>query len=114
MPNKPLSLLPFKGSLHKASIGIAAAASVLVMFWPQPADALSLGRSRGAALLGRSLDMSVLASLEAKEETPAATCFSAEVFYGDTRISEQNVSISPVRNSPTELALRVRASNVID
>lgn len=114
MLNQPPSLLLFKGSLHKASIGVAAAASMLIVSWPQPAEALSLGRSRGAALLGRSLDMSVLASLETKEETPAATCFSAEVFYGDTRISEQNVSITTARSSPTELALRVRASNLID
>lgn len=78
------------------------------------AEALSLGRSRGAALLGRPLEVSILAALDPQEATPEANCFSPEVFYGDTRIGAQNVSVTPVRTSPTELSLQVRSTTPID
>jgi pilus assembly protein FimV len=78
------------------------------------AEALSLGRSRGAALLGRPLDVAILATLDPQEATPEANCFSPEVFYGDTRVGAQNVSITPVRTSPTELSLQVRSATPID
>ncbi len=101
-------------SVHKASALLVTAVAAALLSWPVDADALSLGRSRGAAVLGRSLDVSVLASVEPKEDTPEAGCFSAEVFYGETRIGAQNVTITPVRSSPTELALRVRSSTLVD
>jgi hypothetical protein len=64
--------------------------------------------------LGRSLDVSVLATLEPQEEVPEASCFSAEVFYGDTRVNSSSVTITPLRTSPTELTLRVRSNVPID
>jgi tetratricopeptide (TPR) repeat protein len=85
-----------------------------MLCWPIASDALSLGRSRGAAVLGRSLDVSVLATLEPQEEVPEASCFSAEVFYGDTRVNSSSVSVTPLRTSPTELTLRVRSNVPID
>lgn len=78
------------------------------------ADALSLGRSRGAAIVGRPLDMSVLTSVEPQDATPEATCFSTEVFYGDARVNGQDVTVSPLRSSPTEVTLRVQSSKAID
>ena len=75
---------------------------------------MSLGRSRGAAVLGRTMDVTALVGMESQEPTPEAGCFSAEVFYGETRISPQNVTITPVRTNPSELALRVRSSTLID
>ena len=103
-----------KRSVHKASMLLAAAVSAAQLSWPLDAQALSLGRSRGAALLGRGLDISALANVDPKEETPGANCFTAEVFYGETRINAQNVTITPVRSSPSEVAVRVRASNIVD
>jgi pilus assembly protein FimV len=85
-----------------------------MLCWPTVSDALSLGRSRGAAVLGRSLDVSVLATLEPQEEVPEASCFSAEVFYGDSRVNSSNVTVTPLRTSPTELTLRVRSNTPID
>jgi hypothetical protein len=108
-----LSFLP-RSSVHKASALLATAISAALLCWTVDAEALSLGRSRGAAVLGRSLDVSVSASMEPKEETPESGCFSAEVFYGETRIGAQNVTITPVRSSPTELAVRVRANTLVD
>jgi pilus assembly protein FimV len=101
-------------SLHKAHGGLALAVALALVAWPTQPDAMSLGRSRGAAVLGRAMDVTALVSMESQEPTPEAGCFSAEVFYGETRISPQNVTITPVRTSPSELALRVRSSNLID
>jgi pilus assembly protein FimV len=100
--------------LRVGSIHWAVALSITLLCLPTVSDALSLGRSRGAALLGRGLDVSVLATLDPQEEVPATSCFSAEVFYGDTRINGSSVTVTPLRTSPTELSLRVRSSAPID
>jgi pilus assembly protein FimV len=78
------------------------------------ASALSFGRVRGVALLGRSLDLSIQSTLEAQEGVPDASCLGVEVFYGDTRVSPAAVSVSPERTSAGELRIRVRASTVVD
>jgi hypothetical protein len=78
------------------------------------ASALSLGRSRGAVLLGRGFDVTVTASLEAQETTPEVACFSSEIFYGDSRVAPSQVSLSVDRVSPTEARVRVRANAVVD
>ncbi len=65
-------------------------------------------------MLGRGLDVSVLASLEPQEDVPESSCFSADVFYGDTRVNPSGVTVTPLRTSPTELTLRVRSSTPID
>ena len=78
------------------------------------ASALSFGRVRGTALLGRTLDLSIQSTLEAQESVPDASCLGVEVFYGDTRISPAAVSVSPERTSAGELRIRVRSSTVVD
>jgi hypothetical protein len=105
---------PANSYIHTTATRCGVAVSMALLCWPLSADALSLGRSRGAALLGRPLDVSILATLEAQEATPEARCFSPEVFYGDTQVVSQNVSVTPVRVSPTELSLRVRSATAID
>jgi pilus assembly protein FimV len=78
------------------------------------ASALSLGRVRGTALLGRGLDLSIQSTLDAQEPVPEANCLAVEVFYGETRVSPNAVSVSPERSSGGELRIRVRASTVVD
>jgi hypothetical protein len=78
------------------------------------AAALSLGRARGAVLLGRSLDLSIQTTLEAQEPLPEANCFAVDVFYGDTRISPSAVSIAAERVAGGEARIRVRASVAVD
>jgi hypothetical protein len=89
-------------------------AGVVLFVASTAASALSLGRVRGTALLGRGLDLTVQSSMEASEATPEANCFAADVFYGDTRVSPNAVSISPERSSSGELRIRVRASTIVD
>jgi pilus assembly protein FimV len=78
------------------------------------ASALTLGRNRGAVLLGRAFDVTVVASMDAQEATPELSCFSAELFYGDSRVSPSQISISAERASPVEMRIRVRSATAID
>ena len=103
-----------KALRSKIKLRKTAAMLFLLLSVPMAVQALSLGRSRGAVLLGQPLNVLVLASVEPQEETPEPACFSAEVFYGDNRLSSQNVALSVTRSSPTELNLRVRGSSVVD
>lgn len=56
--------------------------------------ALTLGRARGAVLLGQPLKLSVLIQAESADEA-ASSCFEADVFYGDAK---QDASRITVRN----------------
>ena len=114
--NSKMMSQPLKQNLHSPATQLhrAVAALCLLLCAPLAVQALSLGRTRGAVLLGQPLNVSVAATVDAQEETPEAACFSAEVFYGDNRQSAQNVALSVARSSPTELTLRVRASGIVD
>ncbi len=87
---------------------------IVLLVTTTAASALTLGRVRGTALLGRSLDLSIQSTIEAGESLPEVSCVVAEVFYGDTRISPNVVSVIPERVSTGELRLRVRATTVVD
>jgi hypothetical protein len=89
-------------------------AGVVLFVAATAASALSLGRVRGTALIGRGLDLSVQGNLEPQEAVPEAGCFSVDVFYGETRVSPSSVSVSPERTSTGELNVRVRSSTIVD
>ncbi len=77
-------------------------------------QALTLGRIRGAVLVGRPLDVAVQVQLDA-DESAASLCFEADVFHADTR---QEASRVRVRVEPTAQAqsvlVRVLSSAIID
>ncbi len=76
--------------------------------------AMTLGRTRGAALIGRPLDLSVQVRLEAAEDATSA-CFDADVFHGESRVDGSRVSVQFVPAAGAQDAtLRVRSSVVID
>jgi pilus assembly protein FimV len=89
-------------------------AGIGLLVFSTAATALSLGRVRGTALIGRVLDLSVQATLEGQEATPEPACFAVELFYGDTRISPNAVSFIPERTAGGELRIRVRSSVAVD
>jgi hypothetical protein len=78
------------------------------------ANALTLGRARGAALLGQTLDLSVAAQF-APEEEANISCFEAEIFYGDSRQEASRVSVTaPLAAGSQSLALRIQSATKVD
>lgn len=77
-------------------------------------QALTLGRIRGAVLVGKPLDVAVQVQLDAGESV-ASLCFDADVFHGDTRQEARRVH---VRVEPTAQAqsvqVRILSSAIID
>ncbi len=94
---------------HKTKI-----AGIALLCLALGSQALTLGRIRGAVLVGRSLDVAVQVQLDASESA-ASLCFDAEVFHGDTR---QEASRVRVRVEPTTQAqsvqVRILSSAIID
>jgi hypothetical protein len=78
------------------------------------ASAVSLGRLRGAAFVGRGLDVSVQVTLDNHEAVLESNCFNAEVFYGETRISPNSLSLSVQRSVAGEVRVRIRSSTLVD
>ena len=76
--------------------------------------AVSLGPVRGMALVGRTLDLSVLVRLDAGDDA-AALCTDAELMYSDTRLDAGKVT---VRTSATgeagQALIRVTSSVIVD
>lgn len=76
--------------------------------------AISLGRSSGATLLGRPLDVTVRLELDSAE-TGAPYCVEAEVFYADDRITPSRVQASVERTaSAADARIRIRVARPID
>lgn len=82
--------------------------------WAVTGMAVSLGRSQGAALVGRPLDISVQAVLDGSGGA-ADACLGADVFYADTRVENARIRVSLERTGSDQQALiRVRASAAVD
>lgn len=101
-PSMPISPLLSRGLI--GSVLLSAAVS---------STALTLGRSRGAALIGRPLDVAIAITLDSSAQA-GELCPGADVFQGDTRVeaSRISVAIEPARGQ--EAVVRVRSSQVVD
>ena len=77
--------------------------------------ATSLGRHRGAVLIGRPLDISVQAVLDAQEDL-SSLCLDADVFYADNKLDKSRVRVTAEKASPTsqDALIRIRSAAVID
>ncbi len=76
--------------------------------------ALTLGKARGAVLLGQPLGLTVTIQTE-PDEGSADLCFDAEVFYGDVRQESSRVSTAPLRSeSGAPTAVRISTTTPID
>lgn len=87
---------------------------IVLLLVATTASALSLGRLRGAALLGRALDVSIQASLDNQEAALDSNCFAADVFYGETRVSPSALNVSAERSTVGEMRIRIRSSVIVD
>jgi hypothetical protein len=76
--------------------------------------AMTLGRTRGAAIIGRPLDLSVQVRVEPNEDASPA-CFEADVFHGETRVDGGRVSVQfqPAAGAQ-EATVRIRSSAIVD
>ncbi|MEO6018069.1 MAG: hypothetical protein ABIP46_12505 [Polaromonas sp.] len=76
--------------------------------------ALSLGRSRGAVLIGQPLDISLQVTL-GPGESDTGSCLDADVFYADSRLEKSRVRVALEKSSATrEDLVRIRTSTPID
>lgn len=87
----------------------------LLLLASASSNAVSLGRYRGVALIGRSLDLSVQALLEAQDDV-ASLCIEADVFYGDNKLEKSRVrlSVEKAASAPQSTYIRVRSTSLID
>ncbi len=77
-------------------------------------EALTLGRIRGAALIGKPLDVTVQVQMEAGEEA-SSLCFAADVFHADTRQVDGRVRVLVEASAQVQTAnLRILSSNPVD
>ena len=75
--------------------------------------ALTLGRSRGVALLGRALDVTVPVTLDSAAQA-ADLCLEADVFHGDTRVEASRVTAALGPVTGLAAVVRIRSSLPVD
>lgn len=76
--------------------------------------AISLGPLQGAAWLGQSLQVSSKLEISAEEDF-STSCLETEVFYGDNRISAEQVTLQQVAGiGNSAYTVTIRSSVVID
>jgi hypothetical protein len=75
--------------------------------------AFTLGDLRGAAVIGRSLDLSVLIQTGEGEEVNG-NCIRAEVFHADAPQATPRVSVTPGRDSSTPMLVRIESAATVD
>lgn len=77
-------------------------------------EALTLGRVRGAALVGQPLDMAVQVQVDAGEDA-SSLCFEAEVFHADTRQDASRVRVLVEATAQPHTAnVRILSSALVD
>ncbi|MDO8698966.1 MAG: hypothetical protein Q7J75_00835 [Rhodoferax sp.] len=88
--------------------------AVLLLHVALSSSALTLGRVRGAVLLGQPLSVSIQVQFEPDEEV-TSSCFDADVFYADNRQEAGRVRVTLEATSvPNTANVRVASSTVID
>ena len=86
----------------------------LLLLVTSSSSAVNLGPVRGTALVGRTIDLSVLARLDAGDDA-AALCTDAELMYSDTRLDSGKVTVrSSATGEPGQALIRVTSSVVLD
>ena len=102
-------------AVARVSILLAGVTVFCASLWPVDSSALSLGRSRGTPLIGKPLDIAVLATTESSQDQVSPQCFEADIFYGETRLANGGTRIS-VEKSPVgaDLVIRIRSSQQVD
>ena len=86
----------------------------ILLAFAMDCSALSLGRARGAVLVGRPLELSIGLALDAQDDS-ANLCLQADVLYGDTKISDGKVALSlDNARDPQSAVIRLSAAQAVD
>jgi hypothetical protein len=75
--------------------------------------AVSLGRMRGATLVGHPLDLTLSAQLDGSEN-PSSVCVAVDVFFGDSQVSPDKVRTATSPGVGGEVLIRIRTNSVVD
>jgi tetratricopeptide (TPR) repeat protein len=99
-------------NLNRKNIFGAMCAALLLL--STQVSALTLGRMRGGALLGRELDVSVNIQVAADEEI-SVSCFSAKLRYGESQVDAARTSLTlqPSAQANTQ-SLRITSRAPVD
>ena len=98
----------------KSIFGKTCLVGVALFCAAMASNALTLGRLRGAALLGQPLDVSVAVQPGAGEDV-SGLCFEAEIFYGDTRIDPSRFRVKlDSASQPQNPSVRIASSVPVD
>ena len=106
----------FNRETNSAPVNInRVAICCLMLFAASSSIAMSLGRHRGAALIGKPLDIAIQATLDEQEDL-AGLCLEADVFYGDSKVDGTRVRVvaDPVGQGSRETLVHVRASALVN
>jgi hypothetical protein len=76
--------------------------------------AASLGRVRGAAIVGHPLDVTLSVQLDSAENL-SSVCVAADVFFGDSQASPDKVRVLASQGAAVgEALIRIRTTSVVD
>jgi hypothetical protein len=76
--------------------------------------AVSLGRVRGATLVGHPLDVTLSAQLDGTESL-SSVCVAVDVFFGDSQVSPDKVRTASSQGAAAgEALIRIRTNSVVD
>ena len=105
----------FKNDHRKSTLKLrATAVGTLLLCAAFGSGALTLGRVRGAALIGQPLDLSIQLQLDSSEDV-SQPCFEADVFHADARQDPSRVKVVLESGSQTGVAsLRVTSQSIVD
>jgi pilus assembly protein FimV len=77
-------------------------------------SSLTLGRVRGAVIVGQPLNLSIQMALDGADD-PRSLCVAAEVFNGDARLDSGRVTVSvEPADAAGNAVVRLRTSSVVD
>ncbi len=94
--------------LQKYTLGALLAGVTVSSF------AVSLGRLRGAAIVGRSFDVTLTAQLNASEGL-SAVCVTADVFFGDSQVPPNRVRVATGPGAGAgEVLIRISTPSTVD
>ena len=98
----------------KSRVSQALAAVLIISSQVQvSAYAFTLGELRGAAVIGRTLDVSVMVQTGEGEEANSS-CMRAEVFHADAPQATPRVTVVPGRDVSNQALVRIESSATID